>query len=313
MPVRIKHFSVPGSTGISRPTKDCWTRLPATTNRSRSIPRIGKAYSGRARARLALCDYYRVEPRARVRVRARRCSSRARDRSRRCGSASRGRRSRADARVELDPARKRPIEPRSSPIRTTKPPIVTTPCFSPRADGRNRWCSAIVPALSIRCAFRSRRRWRPFTTCAATTRSAIRRYRQVLGMEPRHVPARRGLAGCLVQLGEYDEALDLLTSHEKVRQDPVAKAWMGHALAVSGRKVGCGGDRQRVAQGAGAPVCAGLSSGAVVRGAWRPGRRLSTSSIAHARRAIRRSTQSPSNHVSSRSTAIDATSISSSA
>jgi tetratricopeptide (TPR) repeat protein len=39
-----------------------------------------------------------------------------------------------------------------------------------------------------------------------------------------------------VQLREYDEALDLLTSHEKVRQDPVAKAWRGHALAVSGSK-----------------------------------------------------------------------------
>jgi tetratricopeptide (TPR) repeat protein len=50
------------------------------------------------------------------------------------------------------------------------------------------------------------------------------------------VIARRGLAAVLVQLGEYDEALDLLTSHEKVRQDPVAKAWMGHALAVSGSK-----------------------------------------------------------------------------
>jgi hypothetical protein len=37
-------------------------------------------------------------------------------------------------------------------------------------------------------------------------------------------------------LGEFDEAIDLLTSHEKVRQDPVAKAWMGHALAVSGNK-----------------------------------------------------------------------------
>ena len=31
-------------------------------DRSRSIRRFGKAYSGRARARLALCDYYRVEP-----------------------------------------------------------------------------------------------------------------------------------------------------------------------------------------------------------------------------------------------------------
>ena len=48
--------------------------------------------------------------------------------------------------------------------------------------------------------------------------------------------ARRGLAGCLVQLGEFDEAVDALTSHEKVRQDPVAKAWLGHALAVSGNK-----------------------------------------------------------------------------
>ena len=64
--------------------------------------------------------------------------------------------------------------------------------------------------------------------------AAIPRYRQVLTMEPRHVTARRGLASCLVQLGQIDEALNMLTSHEKIRQDPVAKAWMGHALAVSG-------------------------------------------------------------------------------
>jgi tetratricopeptide (TPR) repeat protein len=66
--------------------------------------------------------------------------------------------------------------------------------------------------------------------------SAVRRYRYVLGMEPRHVTARRGLAACLVQLGAFDEAFDLLSSHERVRQDPVTKAWLGHALAVSGSK-----------------------------------------------------------------------------
>ena len=185
--VRIRHFSVPGSTGTSRPTKGCVDAIAGYDESIALDPSYGKAYSGRARARLALCDYYRVEPRGALEVRARRCSSRARDRSRRCRSASRGRRSRADARVELDPAQKRPIEPRWQPIRTTKPPIVTTPCFSPRADGLNRSCSAIVPARSIRCAFGSRRRLRTVHYLRGDYRSAIRRYRQVLGMEPRHV------------------------------------------------------------------------------------------------------------------------------
>jgi len=66
--------------------------------------------------------------------------------------------------------------------------------------------------------------------------AAIHRHRHTLGMEPGFVPAHRGLAACLVQLGRYEEAVHVLTTLPESRLDPVSKAWLGHALAAYGNK-----------------------------------------------------------------------------
>lgn len=198
-------------------------------------PSYAKAYSGRARAKLALCDYYRVEPRPTLEA------------------------ARADARRALE------IDPGDSEAHLVVGEVERTLEWNWRgAEAAYRAALAANPnneAAHRYYALFLAARGRPESVvlgdraCAIDPlclvvmstsamvhylrgdhENAIRRYRQVLGMEPRHIVARRGLAAVLVQLGEYDEALDLLTSHENVRQDPVAKAWMGHALAVSGSK-----------------------------------------------------------------------------
>jgi TolB-like protein/tetratricopeptide (TPR) repeat protein len=198
-------------------------------------PSYGKAYSGRARAKLALCDYYRIEPRSALEA------------------------ARADARCALE------IDPGDSEAHLVMGEVERTLewnwsgaeaayraalAANPNNEAAHRYYAVFLAArgraesvaLGDRaCAID------PLCLVVMSTSAmvhylrgnypdAIRRYRQVLGMEPRHVLARRGLAAVLVQLGEYDEALDLLTSHEKVRRDPVAKAWMGHALATSGSR-----------------------------------------------------------------------------
>jgi TolB-like protein/tetratricopeptide (TPR) repeat protein len=196
-------------------------------------PSYGKAYSGRARARLSLCDYYRVEPKNALKA------------------------ARADARraLEIDPGDaeahlvigevERTLDWNWSAAEAAYRAALAA---NPNNEAAHRYYAVFLAArgrpesvaLGDRaCALD------PLcfvvTSAAAHVHylrgdyeAAIPRYRQVLTMEPRHVTARRGLASCLVQLGQFDEALDVLTSHEKIRQDPVAKAWMGHALAVSG-------------------------------------------------------------------------------
>jgi TolB-like protein/tetratricopeptide (TPR) repeat protein len=198
-------------------------------------PSYGKAYSGRARARLSLCDYYRVEPRRSLEA------------------------ARADARRALE------IDPGDSEAHLVVGEVERTLEWNwVGAEAAYRAALAANPnneAAHRYYAFFLAARARPESVvlgdracaldplCLVVMSSsgmvhylrgnypdAIRRYRQVLGMEPHHVLARRGLAAVLVQLGEYDEAIDLLTSHEKIPQDPVTEAWMGHALAVSGSK-----------------------------------------------------------------------------
>jgi TolB-like protein/tetratricopeptide (TPR) repeat protein len=196
---------------------------------------FGKAYSGRARARLALCDYYRVEPKGALEA------------------------ARADARraLEIDPGDAEAHLVIGEVERTldwnwsgAEAAYRAALAANPNNEAAHRYYAVFLAArgrdeavvLGDRaCALD------PLclvvTSAAATVhylrgdyQPAIRRFSQVLGMEPRHVVARRGLASCLVQLGKFDEAIDLLTSHERVRQDPVAKAWLGHALAAAGSK-----------------------------------------------------------------------------
>ena len=195
----------------------------------------GKAYSGRARARLALSDYNRVEPRPALEA------------------------ARADARraLELDPGDADALLVIGEVERTldwdwagAEAAYRAALAANPNNEAVYRYYAVFLAARGRADAVALGERACALDPLCLVVSSATafvhyfrgdystarRRYQQVLAIEPRHVLARRGLSACLVQLGEYDEAIDLLTSHEKVRRDPVAKAWMGHALAVSGSK-----------------------------------------------------------------------------
>jgi TolB-like protein len=65
--------------------------------------------------------------------------------------------------------------------------------------------------------------------------SAIERCRITLEMDPTFGPARRRMASALAELGRYREAIDEYSLISPFRLDPVSRAWMGHALAVSGQ------------------------------------------------------------------------------
>src|SRR5215475_5179472 len=198
-------------------------------------PSYGKAYSGRARARLALCDYYRVEPRGALEA------------------------ARIDAHraLEIDPGDAEAHLVIGEVERTldwnwagAEASYRAALAANPNNENAHRYYAVFLAARGrAESVVLGERACAIDPLCfvvmsaSATVHylrgdygNAIRRYRQVLGIEPRHVIARRGLAAALVQLGEYHEALDLLTSDEKIRQDLVAKAWMGHALAVSGSR-----------------------------------------------------------------------------
>lgn len=198
-------------------------------------PSFGKAYSGRARARLALCDYYRVEPKGALEA--------ARADARRALEIDSGD---AEAHLVIGEVERTLDWNWSGAEAAYRAALAANPnneaahryyAVFLAARGRpesvalgDRACALDPLCLVVTSAVASVHYLR------GDYEPAIRRYRQVLEMEPRHVTARRGLASCLVQLGQFDEAIDLLTSHERIRQDPVAKAWMGHALAVSGSK-----------------------------------------------------------------------------
>jgi TolB-like protein/tetratricopeptide (TPR) repeat protein len=195
-------------------------------------PSFGKAYSGRARARLALCDYYRVEPRQVLEA------------------------ARADARraLELDAGDSEAHLVIGEVERTlewnwagAEAAYRTALAANPNSEAAHRYyavflaahgrpeavalgdracaldplCLTIVAAIATIHYFRG------------DYRAASQRQRQVLDIEPRHAAARRGLAACLAQLGQYDDALDLL-SHGSVGLDPVAQAWKGQVLASAG-------------------------------------------------------------------------------
>jgi TolB-like protein/tetratricopeptide (TPR) repeat protein len=197
----------------------------------------GKAYSGRARARLALSDYNRVEPRPALEA------------------------ARADARraLELDPGDADALLVIGEVERTLDWDWADAEAAYRAALAANPNNEAVYRYYAVFLAARGRAdavalgdracALDPLCLVVASATAFVhyfrgdysaarRRYQQVLAIEPRHVLARRNMSACLVQLGEYDEAIDLLTSDDKVRHDPVAQAWLGHALAVSGNKAG---------------------------------------------------------------------------
>jgi tetratricopeptide (TPR) repeat protein len=199
-------------------------------------PSFGKAYSGRARARLALCDYYRVEPRAALEA------------------------ARADARraLELDAGDAEAHLVIGEVERTldwnwagAEAAYRAALAANPNNEAAHRYYAVFLAAHGRPEAVALGERGCALDPLCLTIVSAIatihyfrgdyreasKRHRHVLDMEPRHAAARRGLAACRAQLGQYNDALDLL-SHESVRLDPVALAWKGQILASAGNKAG---------------------------------------------------------------------------
>jgi TolB-like protein len=70
---------------------------------------------------------------------------------------------------------------------------------------------------------------------AGDYQSAVERCRVTLDIDPTFGPARRRMASALSELGRYREALDEYALISPIRLDPVSRAWMGHTLAVAGQ------------------------------------------------------------------------------
>ena len=64
--------------------------------------------------------------------------------------------------------------------------------------------------------------------------AAIERCRMALDIDPTYGPARRRLASALAASGRHREALDEYGLVAPMRLDPVSRAWMGHTLAIAG-------------------------------------------------------------------------------
>ena len=198
-------------------------------------PAYGKAYSGRARARLAMCDYYRAEPRHTLEA------------------------ARQDARRALE------IDPGDAEAHLVIGEVERTLDWNwvgaesayraaldanPNSDAAHRYYAVFLAARGrTESTALGERACALDPLCLVVNsaaalvhylqgnyETAVSRYQHTLGMEPRFITARRGLAACLLQLGRHDAALDLLTSIEEARRDPVTRAWMGHAFAVSGSR-----------------------------------------------------------------------------
>ena len=198
-------------------------------------PEFGKAYSARARARVSMCDYYLIEPRAALDL------------------------ARADAARALE------IDPSDAEAHLASGEVRRTLDWDwPAAEGAYRTALAVNPNseavyryYGIFLAARGRAEAASMAeracdldplcltvnTAAATVyyfrgdyETAIERYRNVLGMDRSYLAARRGLAAALVQLDRGDEALAALSLLPDSRLDPVSRAWMGHALARCGKK-----------------------------------------------------------------------------
>jgi len=195
-------------------------------------PSYAKAYSGRARARLALCDYYRVEPRTSLEA-ARQDAHRALELD--AGD--------AEAHLVVGEVERTLDWNWTGAEAAYRAALAANPnneaahryyAVFLAARGRaesaalgDRACALDPLCLVVNSAAASVHYLRGDHDTAAE------RYRHIIEMEPRFVAARRGLAACLVQLGRQQEAIELLTSVE-AKLDPVSKAWMGHALAVYG-------------------------------------------------------------------------------
>lgn len=198
-------------------------------------PNFGKAYSARARARISMCDYYMVEPRAALEA-ARADATRALDLD---ASDAEAHLAMGEVRRTLDwdwdgaeAAYRRALaaNPNSEAALRYYGVFLAARGRTEARAMADRACDLDPLCLTVNTAAGSIHYFR------GDYETAIDRYRQTLGMDQLYVPARRGLAAALVQLGQYDTALDALRSLPESRLDPVTRAWMGHTLAASGDK-----------------------------------------------------------------------------
>ena len=205
-------------------------------------PGFGKAYSGRARARIAQCDYYLVEPRAALET--------ARLDARRALEIDQGD---AEAHIAMGEVRRTLDWDWDGAEAAYRRALASNPNSDAAYRAYGLFLAARgrteAPAMAERaCALDPL--CLAVNASAATVHylcgdyeTAVHRHRHTLGMDPLFVPARRGLAACLVQLERYEDALHVLTSLPESRLDPVSRAWLGHAFAVYGNKAAA----QRVA------------------------------------------------------------------
>jgi TolB-like protein/Tfp pilus assembly protein PilF len=205
-------------------------------------PGFGKAYSGRARARIAQCDYYLVEPRAALET--------ARMDARRALEIDQGD---AEAHIAMGEVQRTLDWDWDGAEAAYRRALASNPNSDAAYRAYGLFLAARgrteAPAMAERaCALDPL--CLAVNTSAATVHylcgdyeAAVHRHRHTLGMDALYVPARRGLSASLVQLERFDDALDALTSLSESRLDPVSKAWLGHAFAVYGNKAAA----QRVA------------------------------------------------------------------
>lgn len=195
---------------------------------------FGRAYSARARARIALCEYYRARP-VDVMELARQDAT----------AALRLDPDDAEAHVALaEVHRVLDWDPAGAEIEYRAALAV-----NPNNDAAHRYFAQFLAGQGRREAIAIADRACDLdplclmvSTAAAGVRyhlgdfaDAIRQCRHGLDMDPSFGPARRRLAVSLAALGRYDEALDEFRLIAETQPDAVSLAWMGHTLAVSGQ------------------------------------------------------------------------------
>lgn len=220
------HWNAPGDEGLDEAVRYYDQAIQLD-------PEFGKAYSARARAGVARCEYYLAEPLA-VLDNVRRDATRALELD--AGD--------SEAHVALAEVHRMLNWDWSSAEASYRAALDV----NPNSESTHRYYALFLAARGRSEALRIvDRGWMLDPLCltnntaAASVRfyvgdyeSAIERCRITLDIDPAYGPARRRMASALAELGRYREAIDEYSLISPLRLDPVSRAWMGHALAAAG-------------------------------------------------------------------------------